>query len=82
MIYDVPNRNMVVFGNGLWFNAVSEQGLLWRSERISWDGIKDVRIDGSMLIGKAFYIGGGWVPFQLNLEDGTFEGGSYPRARC
>lgn len=75
--FEIPDRKMIIFGNGLWFEAIDASGLVWRSDRISWDGMRDITIDGLTLAGEAFDISDNWVPFELDITSGTFTGGSY-----
>src|SRR5437762_2281051 len=34
---------MVIFGNGLWFEAFGVRGPQWRTPRISWDGMRNIQ---------------------------------------
>jgi hypothetical protein len=75
--FEIPERNMIIFGNGLWFEAINEAGRVWRSDRISWDGMRNLAIQGSTLAGEAYDISGAWMPFNLDIASGDFTGGSY-----
>jgi hypothetical protein len=76
--FTVPELSAVVFGNGLWFEAIGSAGLIWRSERISWDGMRDLAKDSLRLFGEAWNpMQNCWVPFELDLLTGGFKGGSY-----
>lgn len=78
MALEVPELNSVVFGNGLWFESLGPEGWRWRSERISWDGMRDLRREGLRLIGEAWSpLEDSWLPFELDLQSGGFSGGSY-----
>jgi hypothetical protein len=53
---------------------------LWASDRISWDGIKDLKLDGSILSGITYDPTNSiepWCPFTLNIETKEITGGSY-----
>jgi hypothetical protein len=70
----------VIFGNGLWFEAVGPNGLQWRSRRLSWDGVRDVSVSGHVLRGDAYAPegpDGAWYPFEVDLNTGDVTGGSY-----
>jgi hypothetical protein len=68
----------VLFGNGLWFELLGAVGLHWRSRRISWDGMREVRLEGLRLFGEAWSpFEDCWLPFELDLCSGEFTGGSY-----
>ena len=41
----------VILGNGLWFEAIGPSGPLWTSDRISWDGMRGLGVEGQ--IGRA-----------------------------
>jgi hypothetical protein len=70
-------RAMVV-SNGLWFDAFNADRMLWRSRRLSWDGIRNVMRSGLLATGEAFDpMADRWLPFRLNLSNGEVRGGSY-----
>jgi len=75
--FKISELGEIVFGNGLWFEAIGRNGHVWRSDRISWDGIKDLVVDGLTLMGHAWDISDQWMSFSLNLANGEFTGGSY-----
>ncbi len=70
-------RSQLVFGNGLWFEALSVDGLRWRSRRISWDGMRNVKLADSLVTGEALDLDESWRDFQVDLETGAVTGGSY-----
>lgn len=54
----------------------------WKTGRISWDGIKDLRLDGNILVGYAYDAcardiddDDAWVKFTIDLETKEIEGG-------
>jgi hypothetical protein len=68
----------LVLSNGLWFESLGTDKSEWRSSRISWDGIRDLRRDGLQLFGEAWTpLANRWLPFELDLSTGRFSGGSY-----
>ncbi len=69
-------RHQLIIGNGLWFEAVTASGMRWRSRRLSWDGIQNVRIDGSALRGEAWNLSD-WSEFTVDLQTGDVVGSSY-----
>jgi hypothetical protein len=75
-----PTQQAVVLNQQeLSFSAIDTKGLLWQSRRISWDGFRSIRIVGSILSGEAWNpVHEGWLPFELDLENGQVIGGSYP----
>jgi hypothetical protein len=74
----IPELSSIVFGNGLWFESLGPAGWQWRSRRISWDGMQDLRRIGLRLFGQAWSpLEDRWLPFELDLRLGEFSGGSY-----
>jgi hypothetical protein len=73
-----PELNNIVFGNGFWLESLGPDGWQWRSGRISWDGMRELRCDGLQLLGQAWSpLENCWLPFALDLRSGEFTGGSY-----
>jgi len=69
---------MVIFGNGLWFEAFDASGLRWRTGRISWDGMRDVALQANQITGEAWSpLEDGWMSFKVDTDTGRFVGGSY-----
>lgn len=76
-VFELADR--LVIGNGLWFEATDGERLLWRSRRVSWDGMRNVRMDGEVIVGEAYDPSrDGWSPFQVDIETGDVLGGTYP----
>jgi hypothetical protein len=73
----VPGRGVLV-GNGLWFVLVGPGGTLWTSGRISWDGMRRLRVDGLSLNGESWDpLTESWIPFELDISTGHPTGGSF-----
>jgi hypothetical protein len=69
---------------GLAFLRISAAGVLWNTTRISWDGFRNLRFEREQLTGQAWSpIEDRWLPFSLDLQTGSVQGGSYtgPLAR-
>ena len=76
MALDEPN--ILIFGNGLWFEFVFSNGKRTQSKRLSWDGMRDVFLDGLTLRGEAYDpMQDAWVEFEVDVVEGTVKGGSY-----
>jgi hypothetical protein len=80
--HSVPESDMLVFGDFTRLAAYGSAGLLWVSERLTWDGIK---ISG---IADGVVRGFGWdattgrdLEFAVNLATGEHTGGASPRSR-
>ncbi len=76
-VFELSDYGAVLFGNGLWFELLGIDGTLWKSRRISWDGMCDSAISYPYLTGKSWFPDDRWVDFKLDLSDGSVEGGSY-----
>ena len=76
----VPSLGMVVFPNMTDFVAIVANNAGWRSERISWDGFRNIRICDNELFGEAYTpLGDAWVPFKLDLQTGHCPDAVYQR---
>lgn len=64
---------------GLSIEALGRHGVEWRTRRISWDGMRNVRIDGEKITGEAWDpTSSSWAPFSVDRQTGLVEGGSFP----
>jgi hypothetical protein len=52
-------------------------GIIWRSERLSWEGLRDITIEEGRVNGLAWDLDDTWKPFSVDLVTGAAEGGSY-----
>ncbi len=61
---------------------INRDATIWRSERISWDGIKDLVVNDNIVSGFSFdpmHDSDEWVNFSFNLDTKEIIGGSYRR---
>jgi hypothetical protein len=59
---------------------IEPNGEYWNTERISWDGIKDLKLEGNLISGLSFDPMNDkeeWVEFVVDLEKRNVKGGSY-----
>ena len=66
------NTNVTILDN--------ETGELWRSDRISWDGIKDLQIKNNCIIGVSYNPtaeSDEWIEFSIDLNTKKIKGGSF-----
>lgn len=76
----VPSLAMVVFPNLTDFVAITANNSGWRSERISWDGFRHLKVLGNDLLGEAYTpVEDRWVPFTLDLRTGHCADAVYQR---
>ncbi len=62
--------------------VIEHDGSIWRTERISWDGIKDLILENNIVNGLSFdpmNEADEWVKFSVNLDTKEVTGGSYNR---
>ena len=74
----IPSLGVMVVGDGVRLEAVDASGLRWRSRRISWDGMRAVRVEGDEIKGEAWSVlDDCYYPFAVDVTTGTVDGGSY-----
>ncbi len=76
----VPANGLVLLGDGIRFEAFDSTGTVWRSRRISWDGMRNVSLTGTIVRGEAYAPWGPhgmWYPFEVDALTGAVSGGSY-----
>ena len=73
-------KNRLILQDSTELSIVEANGEIWHTERISWDGIKELRVDGQFVKGLSFNPTsekGEWVDFVVDLERRKVKGGSY-----
>lgn len=81
-VIDVPEHRMFILCNPVSFVGLGPQGVLWKSQRISWDGFRGLATDGAFLTGESWTpmdTSKPWVPFRLDITSGRHEGGAYDK---
>ena len=69
--------HLIVFSDFTRFCAYSENGLLWQSEDVSWDGISEVMVGEEVISGKGWSAPKeAWIPFRVRTSDGRVTGGA------
>jgi hypothetical protein len=75
----VPQHGLVLFAGFTSITAVGNSGIVWTTERLTWEGLAITEIDGDRLLGH------GWdapadkeVPFEVDLKTGKHTGGARP----
>lgn len=79
-VIPLPELGAIVFSDGLGFEAIKEDGMWWQSPRISWDEIRNINVEGTILRGEASMPmpdGNTWVSFTVDLMTGHSEDGTY-----
>ena len=60
------------------FEARNREGVVWRSDRVSWDGMRDLTHCDGKVHGYAYSpLDDNYKSFDLDLSTGRFRGGSY-----
>lgn len=83
MITDViacPAEDLLVFSDGIRMWAEDATGQRWQTERISWDGIRDLAVESDSIVGESYDPTNRdrpWSRFSVCLKTGTVKGGSY-----
>ncbi len=81
-IVSLPERSAILISDGLGFEAINKDGVWWQSERISWDEIRNIEVQGPFLRGEASkptLKGNEWYPFTLDLDTGHCADGIYSK---
>jgi hypothetical protein len=79
-IIRVPSLGSILIQNMIDFIALKSDNTSWRSERISWDGFRNIEVSGTDLLGDAYTpIEDAWVPFKLDLLTGHYPDAVYQR---
>lgn len=78
-IFAVPGKRVLVFADYTGLEAYGGSGFLWRTDRLSWDGLKVTEVTAHVIRGTAWDSPANReVPFAVDPESGASEGGSSP----
>jgi hypothetical protein len=76
-VQHVSDLNIVIIGDNVRLGAFSTNGW-WSTDRISWDGMRNIALEGTTLHGEAWSpISEGWHPFEVDLLTGSTRGAIY-----
>lgn len=80
----ITEDGKIILPGDVDITVVEPNGAYWYSERISWDGFKDIRFDKNIISGYAYYPmteseTNQWIYFSYDIETKTRIGGSYPQ---
>ncbi len=78
-VFSVPAFDLVVLQGLVDFRAIKADDSGWRSDRISWDGFRNIEIRGTELLGEALSLSDAGVPFRLDLLTGHCANGIYEK---
>jgi hypothetical protein len=78
-VVPIPVHGRILIYDFVRILALGEEGVLWRTPRLSWDGLTIERIEDDVVRGY------GWdatndcnAPFEINVLSGRFSGGASP----
>jgi hypothetical protein len=69
----------LVFSRLTDLEAFGRDGAHWQTRRLSWDGLRSLRVEDGDLVGEGWtFAGDQWIAFRVDLASGTAVGGAYP----
>ncbi len=75
---EIPPLQAIVFANDTAFWALRDGREWWRSDRVSWDGMRNFQVSDLIVSGEAFSPNsGGWHPFSVDAATGRVRDGIY-----
>lgn len=63
--------------DGLGFRLWQGTQAIWKTKRLSWDGIRNIELALGSLKGEGWHYDETWHRFEVNLETGESVGGVY-----
>ena len=78
VIADEARRLLILVDIGSCdIEAFGPEGRVWTTGQISWDGFRNVRVAGDVIVGEAYQPWTpDWVPFTVDVETGAVSGGA------
>jgi len=78
-IWEMDESGDLLFNDqGVAFFRLGRSGIVWHTQRISYDGFQKVHFEADQLVGDAWSpIEDRWLPFSVDLTTGRVDGGSY-----
>jgi hypothetical protein len=68
---------LTILGDFCFLAAVSAAGIVWKTESLSWDGIRELAVQSSEITGLGYDSPtDSWVEFQVDLRTGRHRGGA------
>lgn len=78
-VITLSNAKILIVSDGQWLEGHGERGFLWRSRRVSWDGIWDLHEDNGRLHGNCWdALTDTEGSFSVDTQTGEVVGGTYP----
>lgn len=77
-VWALGTEALLLQQQGLCFEKMGKRGRVWRTRRLSWDGLKDVVVLPDRIRGHGWdAINQQWKPFDVDLKSGRSTGGAY-----
>jgi hypothetical protein len=76
------SKDRLVLQDQTDLTIIEGDGKHWHTERISWDGLKEIKVENNIVTGLYYdtmYDADEWVKFTYDIETRTLTGGSYHR---
>lgn len=78
-VFDVAEPRALVFAGYTSLDVITPTET-WRSARVSWDGIANLRVRGTSVVGDGFDpLNDSWQAFDVDLSTHELTGGAYPK---
>lgn len=74
------SKGRLVLQDQIDLTIIEPDGTHWDTERISWDGLAEIKVENNLVYGLAFnpmHDADEWVEFKYDLDTKTLTGGSY-----
>ena len=78
-VTQVSGKNALLFNDSIFLSFISPYGN-WQTQRLSWDGIRNLSISGDFALGEGWHYDDTWHEFSVSLADGSHTGGAYNEA--
>jgi len=75
-VIQVSEKNALLFIEDIYLSLIGPDRN-WQTERLSWDGIRDISISGAFVVGEGWCPDDTWHEFSVSLTDGSHTGGAY-----
>ncbi|WP_162796193.1 hypothetical protein [Pedobacter namyangjuensis] len=74
------NKDRLLLQDQTDLTIIEPDGTRWNTERISWDGLAEIKVENNLVSGLAYnpmHDADEWVEFKYNLDAKILTGGSY-----
>jgi len=75
-VIQVSEKNALLFIEDIYLSLIGPDRN-WVTDRLSWDGIRDISISGDFVVGEGWHVDDTWHEFSVSLSDGSHTGGAY-----